>query len=354
MLLKIGRLTVTLTSAAFAFFVACPPASAQQPAPSAKGQTRSGQPPLATAQPSAPAGPEMPDPYKLNLMIRSAVIALNHANKTGNYTVLQDLAAPSFRASNNSERLAQIFADLRQRNLDLTPILFFTPKLLRQPQILPNGILRLAGYFPTNPERVNFQLYYQMVNKQWRIFGIGVTTSRNDVTAAITPQTRNGAQPANRPPAGAKKPKPAKSETSGPKPAPEKQQPNASRPGLSRPRRPHENRKRQPRYNPPKPATQFRIKQQITPHGSTCPKRPRLKTSQRKFSQIGLLPAMQSIAMKAVSGTASIRSRSRALPGEAWPHETCSRAGWATELDTGLPESALINQQSAKRDRKIN
>ncbi len=222
------RLAGIATLAAFAFCAAFPPASAQQVKPSANSQIRSGQPPLATAKPSAPARPEMPDAYKLNMMIRSAVIALNHANKTGNYTVLQDLAAPSFRASNNSARLAQIFAKLRQRDLDLTPILFFTPKLLQQPQILPNGILRLTGYFPTRPERVNFQLYYQMVDEEWRIFGIGVTTSRTDVTAAITPQTQNGTHPTKQPPGGTKKPTPGKSETRGAKPAPKKQPPHAA------------------------------------------------------------------------------------------------------------------------------
>ncbi len=145
------------------------------------------------ARPAAPAVPALPDPYKLNMMIRSSIIALNQANKTGNYTVLQDLGSPAFRASNNSARLAQIFGKLRQRDLDLTPILFFKPKLVQQPKVAPNGILRLAGYFPTSPERVNFDLYFQFVGGDWRIFGIGVNTTRADVTAAAPPQAQNGA-----------------------------------------------------------------------------------------------------------------------------------------------------------------
>lgn len=143
------------------------------------------------------SGLALPDPYKLNMMIRSAIIALNQANKTGNYTVLQDLGAPSFRASNNSARLAQIFADLRQRNRDLSPILFFTPKLARQPHINRNGILRLVGYFPTAPERVNFDLYFQMTRGDWRIFGIGVATTPAEVTAALAPQKIEQAGRAN-------------------------------------------------------------------------------------------------------------------------------------------------------------
>jgi hypothetical protein len=144
------------------------------------------QPPAAQAP--APGGAATLDPYKLNILIRSSIIALNQATQTGNYTVLLDLAAPAFRASNSSARLMQIFANLRQRGLDLSPILFFTPKLVQQPMVNPNGILRLVGYFPTSPERVNFDLYFQSIEGEWRIFGIGVVMSPAEVTSAIEQQ----------------------------------------------------------------------------------------------------------------------------------------------------------------------
>jgi hypothetical protein len=132
-------------------------------------------------------------------MIRSSIIALNQANETGNYTVLLDLAAPSFRAANDSNSLAQIFAKLRQRDLDLSPILFFTPKLLQQPQVAPNGLLRLVGYFPTAPERVHFDLYFQLIGDEWRLFGIGVEMSPADVTASVATNEQGNAR--NAPPA---------------------------------------------------------------------------------------------------------------------------------------------------------
>jgi len=131
----------------------------------------------------------MPDAYKLNMMIRSSIIALNQANETSNYSVLLDLGAPAFRASNTSGKLAQIFSELRSRDLDLSPILFFTPKLVRQPSFTETGILRLTGYFATAPERINFDLFFQMVRNEWQLFGIGVTTSPADVTAALPDQT---------------------------------------------------------------------------------------------------------------------------------------------------------------------
>jgi hypothetical protein len=173
------------------------------------GQQNNSKPAVqAPMQQAAPPGVAMPDEFKLNLLIRSSIIALSQANKTGNYTVLQDLGAPSFRASNDSARLAQIFGHLRSRNLDLSPVLFFTPKLVQQPMINPNGILRLVGFFPTEPERVNFDLYFQLLNGDWRIFGIGVSVTPNDQTAALP------AQPAPPAPA-AQEQKPAAAASAG-------------------------------------------------------------------------------------------------------------------------------------------
>jgi hypothetical protein len=181
------------------------------------------------------------------MMIRSSIIALNQANKTGNYSVLLDLGAPAFRASNNSASLAQIFAALRQRNLDLSPILFFTPKLVQQPVIGPNGILRLAGFFPTAPERVNFDIYMQMVGTEWQLFGIGVSTSPADVTSA-TPQAGNGAASAGAQPAPANGPA-AANQSGTEKP---RQERTATRPAASAP--PPERRPNRAPAEPEKPA----------------------------------------------------------------------------------------------------
>ena len=183
------RVPIWLIALAFA---AGAPAAAEPNKPASRAEQPQGQ-----TQPAPPPiqAPELPDAYKLNLLIRSSIIALNQANQTGNYTVLADLSAPAFRASNNSVRLAQIFTALRQRQLDLTPVLFFTPKLTAQPQIAPNGLLRLVGFFPTTPEKVNFDLIYQLVEGQWRLFGIGVSTSPADVTSALPQPGGEAASP---------------------------------------------------------------------------------------------------------------------------------------------------------------
>src|SRR6266702_4668463 len=71
-------------------------------------------------QPHPAASPQQqPAPKPANIdrngvlmLIRSTLLALDQANKTGNYTVLRDLGAPGFQA-NTAARLAEIFAKQR-------------------------------------------------------------------------------------------------------------------------------------------------------------------------------------------------------------------------------------------------
>jgi len=136
--------------------------------------------PIAVAE--APA--QVPDAYKLNMLIRTTLIALSQANQTGNYSVLRDLATPQFQASNTDARLGEIFATLRNRSIDFSPILFFDPKLVRPATMQPNGMLRLTGYIDTRPERVLFDMGFEHVNNQWRLSAIIVDMQTPPAAAA--------------------------------------------------------------------------------------------------------------------------------------------------------------------------
>jgi hypothetical protein len=141
---------------------------------------------------------QLPSDEKLLTLIYSTLIALNQANSSGNYSVLRDISAPGFQSTNNAARLAQSFANLRGRNLDLSPILLVQPKLVRKPGITADGMLEVSGFFPTRPEQVNFDLLFQAVQGQWRLFGIHADTSQapSPATAQEVPQ-QSSARTAN-------------------------------------------------------------------------------------------------------------------------------------------------------------
>lgn len=148
------------------------------------------------------ARPAQIDRNGVIILIRSTLIGLDQANKTGNYTVLRDLGAPQFQA-NSAARLAEIFASQRRDNLDLSGVAALEPQLTLLPQIEPNGLMHMTGFFPSVPKQVNFELLYAPVNGQWKLFGISVGLSS---AAPSAPMAAPAAAPAGqKPPAGAKK-----------------------------------------------------------------------------------------------------------------------------------------------------
>jgi hypothetical protein len=120
------------------------------------------------------------------ILIRETMLALDQANKTGNYTVLRDLGSPAFQ-QNNAARLGEIFASERRDNLDLSGVAVLEPQLSLLPQIEPNGLLHMTGFFPSAPEQINFDVAYAPVNGQWRLFGISVGLAHSGPAAPTAP-----------------------------------------------------------------------------------------------------------------------------------------------------------------------
>ena len=121
------------------------------------------------------------------MLIRSTLLALDHANRTGNYTVLRDLGAPGFQV-NTAAKLAEIFAKQRGEKLDLSGVAVIDPQLSLLPQIEPNGLLHMAGFFPSVPSQVNFELLFAPVEGQWRVFGVSLSVGQSAPVAPSAPE----------------------------------------------------------------------------------------------------------------------------------------------------------------------
>jgi hypothetical protein len=126
------------------------------------------------------------------ILVRYALAALDQANKTGNYSVLRDIAAPNFAAANNPARLSEIFSNLRRQGVDLSGALVLEPQLTVLPEFDDQGYMRLAGFFPSVPLQLNFQMIFAPVGGQWRIFGLGATVGSSGPVAP-TPPSANAA-----------------------------------------------------------------------------------------------------------------------------------------------------------------
>jgi hypothetical protein len=160
---------------------------------------------VAQPQPDGAKKPEtsevvLPGAESIVILIRTTLLSLNDAMRTGNYTVLRDLAAPSFRDANTAGRLYQIFSELTAKHIDLTMVALLAPQLSQMPSIDQNKRLRITGYFAGSPVQLNFDLMFEPVNGQWRLFGLSVipapSASANVSAAAPSPPPATPPSPA--------------------------------------------------------------------------------------------------------------------------------------------------------------
>jgi len=177
-LLAVGIVALIGVTAAAVLVMRLPDAQAQAP----KQQQPA---PKQQPQPQAPK-PAQIDRNGVLILIRETLLALDQANKTGNYTVLRDLGSPDFQA-NSAARLAEIFAQQRHDNIDLSGVAVIDPQLTLLPQIEANGMMHMAGFFPSVPTQVNFELAYAPVGGRWRLFGLSVTFGQAAPTAPEPP-----------------------------------------------------------------------------------------------------------------------------------------------------------------------
>ena len=134
------------------------------------------------------APPPLPDKAEMTRLIWSTLIAVDHANRTGNYSVLRDLAAPGFQTANNPARLAQIFANLRTKDIGLRRVVLAAPVLDPPPKMRKNGMLEVRGRFDFRPQAINFALLFQSVGGDWKLFGVLIRPVDNPVRPVAKPQ----------------------------------------------------------------------------------------------------------------------------------------------------------------------
>jgi len=142
---------------AFLFALATPSLAQQAPQPSV-------QPP--------PSIRPTPSQLELSKMIWSTVAAVDHANRSGNYSVLRDISAQGFQVNNNAAQLAQVFSGLRGLQVDLSNALLVPPTFTVAPQMIRDDIFQVQGVFQMRPISIGFDLYFQWEQGRWKLFGI--------------------------------------------------------------------------------------------------------------------------------------------------------------------------------------
>ncbi|NOT42728.1 MAG: hypothetical protein HOP13_19800 [Alphaproteobacteria bacterium] len=121
-----------------------------------------------------PVVPKVPTPAAVLAMVRSTLIAVDHGNKTGNYTVVRDLGAPDFRDANTPAKLGLVFANLTEQRVDMLPVLVVEPQYREAPRLTARRMLYVAGTYNIQPKRVSFELLFDVWKGEWRLYGVSI------------------------------------------------------------------------------------------------------------------------------------------------------------------------------------
>lgn len=111
-------------------------------------------------------------------LTRTTLLALNDANRSGDYSLLRDLAGPRFQARNSAQQLSAAFAPFRLARLDFGVASEAAPTFLTNQVREGDGVLVLDGHVPlAGPHaahRLRFALEFAPIQGQWRLLTLSI------------------------------------------------------------------------------------------------------------------------------------------------------------------------------------
>jgi hypothetical protein len=110
----------------------------------------------------------VPSPLLQEILIKTALLTLNDANLTGNYTVLHAKLAKPFRDQFSPDKLKQGFKTFADQKADWGLIATKPPIATSESTIDKRGALILRGYFDTKPMRMNYELDFLPSEGEWK------------------------------------------------------------------------------------------------------------------------------------------------------------------------------------------
>ena len=152
-------------------------------------------PPVAAQ--TRPVAPRIVAPDQLSALkiLGSTIIAVDQADKTGNYSVLLGLGSAAFQSGNSAIGLGAVFDAFRRQRIDLSDVLILSPTYQIAPTMVGPDTFRMRGEYSLPRGPLGFDLIYRWDNG-WRLDAISLLPPP---TAATPAPPRSPAPPAKNP-----------------------------------------------------------------------------------------------------------------------------------------------------------
>ena len=136
---------------------------------------------------ASPVPPQKVSGAEISMLVRETILGLHQANLTANYSVLHDMGDSYFQATYSQSSLSDMFRGFRERRVNLAPAVLFDAMLSAPPKLTTDGLLHVAGYFPTTPQQIIFDLTFRNEGGLWRLDQINAGMRPVPLAAPVQP-----------------------------------------------------------------------------------------------------------------------------------------------------------------------
>ncbi|BAT72043.1 conserved hypothetical protein [Thermosulfidibacter takaii ABI70S6] len=105
------------------------------------------------------------------ILVKETMQKLGKAIATGYYNDFYSYTAPQFRQSVPLEKIESAFSRFQKVPINWETVGNLEPAI-QSKQLQENGVLKLIGFFPSNPYKVGFDFEYFKNNDKWKVVGV--------------------------------------------------------------------------------------------------------------------------------------------------------------------------------------
>ena len=125
-------------------------------------------------------GSALPSEAELKKLVLDSLMAFNKGIQAKSFVEFHKGISILWQKQITPVQLGEAFKTFVEQELDLTPIQNLTPTFDSPAAVNSDGVLVLAGAYPTEPSKVHFTLKYVPENFSWKLVGINVDIKRAD------------------------------------------------------------------------------------------------------------------------------------------------------------------------------
>lgn len=119
-------------------------------------------------------GTTVPDQESLTAMTDEAMHDFALAVNARDFGAFHAKLSTLWKSQITKEELYDIFKGFSEQEIDLTILEGMTPVFSEEPAIDDKSVLRVTGYYPTQPSLTHFRLSYLYEHPAWKLAGINV------------------------------------------------------------------------------------------------------------------------------------------------------------------------------------